>query len=96
MENIIDEIRKTSNWAYDDFFKNHKEHSEITSRYVHLDLLFEPRREHTNKIQLSRKCPLKDIITANKSNTVILGQPGSGKTTSIKAFCAAAFTASTE
>jgi len=83
-ENIIDEIRKTSNWAYDDFFKNHKEHSEITSRYVHLDLLFEPRREHTNKIQLSRKCPLKDIITANKSNTVILGQPGSGKTTSIK------------
>jgi hypothetical protein len=83
-ENIIDEIRKTSNWAYDDFFKNHKEHSEITSRYVHLDLLFEPRREHINEKQLLRKCPLKDIITANKSNTVILGQPGSGKTTSIK------------
>jgi hypothetical protein len=83
--NIIDEIRKISNWAYDDLFKNpNTEHSDITSRYVHLDLLLEPRRKHTNISQLERKRPLKEIILANTSNTVILGQAGSGKTTSVK------------
>jgi hypothetical protein len=82
--NIYSEIAKTSKWAYDDLFKNHKNHSKIDSRYVHLDLLLTPRRDHVNKNQLLKKQPLKKIILANRSNTVILGQPGSGKTTSVK------------
>lgn len=83
-KNIIDEIRKTSNWASDDLFKNHNNHSDITSRYVRLDLLLTPHRELLYESQGQKKQPLCDIIKENNGNTVILGQPGSGKTTSVK------------
>jgi len=65
-------------------FSNHKNNFNIYKRYVHLDLLLEPRRLHVNKEQLKSKKPLDEILKENNNNIVILGQPGSGKTTSTK------------
>lgn len=81
--NIIDEVRKTSKWAYYDLFEN-KSNSGIQSRYVPLDLLLTPYKERISVSEQIEKRSLKEIIAENKGNTVILVQPGSGKTTSVK------------
>lgn len=82
-KNIKEEVRKTAKWAYFDLFES-RNNSEIQNRYVPLDLFLTPHRERTNVSEYCPKKPLKKIISENRGNTVILGQPGSGKTTSVK------------
>lgn len=82
--NIITEVKKGYNWASADLFPNHINSFNIFKRYVHLDLLLEPRRNHTSENQLKNKLPLERILIESNNNIVILGQPGSGKTTSVK------------
>lgn len=81
---IIEEVKKGYGWASSDLFANHQNSFNIFKRYVHLDLLLEPRRNHTSNKQLDNKKPLEKILIESNNNIVILGQPGSGKTTSVK------------
>ncbi len=82
-KNLEDEIRKTARWAYYDLYESNY-NSDIQSRYVPLNLLLTPHKERSKVSERSPKRSLKDIISEDRGNTVILGQPGSGKTTSVK------------
>lgn len=82
-KNLEDEIRKTARWAYYDLYESNY-NSDIQSRYVPLDLLLTPHKERSKVSESIPKRSLKDIISEDRGNTVILGQPGSGKTTSVK------------
>jgi hypothetical protein len=83
-EAVIKELQETYKWASMDLFKNHNDNYDIYKRYVHLDLYLTPRRLHSSRDEIADKKPIKEVLISKKNNLAILGQPGSGKTTSMK------------
>jgi hypothetical protein len=81
---VIKELQETYTWASRDLFKNHNNNDGIYERYVHLDLYLTPRRLHSSRNEVADKKPIKEVLISKKNNLAILGQPGSGKTTSMK------------
>ncbi len=51
--------------------------------YVDLDYYVTPTRLHFNN-ENSKKCRIDEIIEITNNNIIILGQPGAGKTTTVK------------
>ena len=80
----IDDIR---NWASRVSFMDMRGSKQISSIYVELDTYLMPLRTHFSDSERFSRKPLKEAVFNNKRHAVVLGQPGAGKTTSMKKIC---------
>lgn len=81
-DNLSSHLRQVKNWAEEVSFKDSFQAKSINDIYVNLDLSLIPRRrqlEDQKHIQTIKF----DALSLDK-HIVILGQPGAGKTTSLK------------
>lgn len=85
-DNFQYELSKTVNWAHEVSLKEFNYRQNIQSIYVELDLYFSLRRSYQIDEEL-KKHKFSEILNEYKEHLIILGQPGAGKTTSLKHLC---------
>ena len=83
-DNISSHIKYVNNWSKDVYFRDLGASSkELNSIYVNLNYFLTPKDCEFIKCSI-KKVELHDIFKNDAKHTVILGQPGSGKTTTMK------------
>jgi len=87
-ESLEFHLKQTELWSSDISFKDNKTPKSLDNTYIELDTYVSPRKGLTRTNQ-SQSTTLSDFIKLNLStyNLTILGQPGAGKTTSVKKLC---------
>jgi predicted NACHT family NTPase len=83
-ESLVSHISMVENWSNEVNFKDLSNSKTTSNIYVHLDFYLTPSK---NQFETSNsKTKIEEILNTNK-HAVILGQPGAGKTTSMKFLC---------
>lgn len=90
-EAMNNHIRTVKNWSNEITFKDLKSSKQISEIFIPLDLYVYPRRIRFEKEEKIDKIPLLDVIGKERNHLTILGQPGAGKTTSMKFICQSIF-----
>jgi predicted NACHT family NTPase len=87
-------MEKVINWSKEVGFKDMEGPKNIFDTYIPLDFYFNPvRLDHTRQKRSARKrFSLEQLFASAKNNIVILGQPGAGKSTTMKFLCQKLFT----
>jgi DNA replication protein DnaC len=84
-ENAINYHKKaTEVWAKTISFKDLQKSKETTKVYVELDFYLTPRKLFVDEDLKEKLINIKDVFESASQNIVILGQPGAGKTTTMK------------
>jgi predicted NACHT family NTPase len=86
-EAINNHIRSIKNWSSEVSFSDLKKAKITTNVYVNLNIYLYPRRIRIGTRETIKKVPLKSIIENRPRHVILLGQPGAGKTTSMKYIC---------
>ncbi len=90
-KDIIDSLtlhlQSVNTWSSEVNFSDLKHVKSTTKVYVELQLYFQPLRVRISESEKSDKFELKNIFKHSESHIALLGQVGSGKTTSLKYFC---------
>lgn len=86
-ESISAHLQSVKNWADEITFSDLKKSKATSQVYVDLDLYIYPKRLRLTEDEIIDIKPFNDIINNNKDHVLLLGQPGSGKTTSMKYVC---------
>jgi len=84
-------IRSVKNWSNEITFKDLKSSKQTSKIFIPLDLFVYPKRIRMDFDEKIRIIPLLEIFNKEKNHLAILGQPGAGKTTSMKFFCQSIF-----
>jgi len=85
-ENMDHHRKVVSQWSDKINLKNMANAKKIENAFVHLDLYLIPRSIRLVKEEDLKKNRLMEFLSNLDHNAIILGHPGSGKTTSIKYF----------
>ncbi|WP_308601017.1 NACHT domain-containing protein [uncultured Dysgonomonas sp.] len=80
-------VQSTKNWADEIIFSELKKAKSTNDVYVDLDLYIYPRRIRISLDESIPKMPIDTVVSKENSHILLLGQPGSGKTTSMKYLC---------
>ena len=90
-ESLNAHIQKVKNWSNEITFEDLKSSKVINQVFIELDMYVYPRRIRIEETELINKLPLSRIFEYEKKHLLILGQPGAGKTTSMKFLCHSIF-----
>lgn len=88
---LSEHINDIKSWSREIGFKDLLGVKNISAIYIELDTYLTPLRSHIDPCELSQMKPLTRAVFDDESNCVILGQPGAGKTTSMKKLCSLFF-----
>jgi len=83
---LIEHMKEVENWSREISFRDLQNPKELNNIYINLDLELTPNRLRLDTLE-SSKTNLIDIFDSNCRNLVILGQPGAGKTTTMRYIC---------
>lgn len=86
-QNIEEHISVIERWAQIIKFSDLDKKKSLGSVYIQLDTYLVPAKKHFSVIEKKRKITLEKAVLNGKDHCVILGQPGAGKTTSLKKIC---------
>lgn len=84
-------IQNVKNWSNEITFKDLKNSKQTTNVFIPLDLFIYPQRIRMDINENIQVIPLLDIFKIESKHIAVLGQPGAGKTTSMKFFCQSIF-----
>ncbi|WP_119788877.1 NACHT domain-containing protein [Flavobacterium anhuiense] len=88
---LIEHVQKTKNWSSEITFKDLKASKDVQQTYIELDMYVYPRNIRMYENEAIQTIPLNKIFSSSKNHFAILGQPGAGKTTSMKYLCQSIF-----
>lgn len=88
---INQHLRTVKNWSGEITFKDIKTSKQVSEIFIPLDLYVYPQRIKIDLDETIKITPLLEIFKKEKNHLAILGQPGAGKTTSMKYICQAIF-----
>jgi hypothetical protein len=87
-ESLTLHLRSIKNWSDEVSFSGIKKAKSTIDIFVELDLYVYPRRLRIEENEQIQSIPLREIFEqSDRRHFVILGQPGAGKTTSMKRLC---------
>ena len=85
---ISEHQREVKQWSEEISFKDLLKPKSTSEVFVPLDIYLLPQRQRSSVHEQLRSASLQSIVkSSDVSHLVILGQPGAGKTTSIKHLC---------
>ncbi|EDY83481.1 hypothetical protein VDG1235_3108 [Verrucomicrobiia bacterium DG1235] len=86
-EAIAGHIKEMTNWCSEISFKDLKQPKPISGFYIPLDFYIFPQSRRVSGEEKIEKLSISEIFNQSKRHSILLGQPGAGKTTSIKNLC---------
>jgi hypothetical protein len=90
-KSLINHITHVKNWSSEVIFKDLKKAKRTQDVYIKLNTYVYPRRNRINDEEEIEEIGLLDIFKSEDSHIAMLGQPGAGKTTSMKFICQSIF-----
>ena len=84
---IESHTREVASWSSEISFKDLQRPKATSEVFVPLDIYLLPRRNRFSVDEASLSAPLEELLSRSIGHVIILGQPGAGKTTSIKHMC---------
>ncbi|OGU67109.1 MAG: hypothetical protein A2279_05200 [Stygiobacter sp. RIFOXYA12_FULL_38_9] len=80
-------LRDVKNWSSEVSIKDQQQSKLTKDVYINLDLYIYPKRIRISQDERIDIIPFKNIFENANNNIILLGQPGAGKTTSMKHLC---------
>lgn len=87
VQNIQKHISEIERWAHIVNFSDLDKKKTLGSVYIQLDTYLLPAKRHFSIIERNKTIALEKAVLEGQDHCVILGQPGAGKTTSLKKIC---------
>jgi hypothetical protein len=81
---ISKHIEENLRWATNISFRDATKSKTLTDIFVDLDLFITPRKLRIDSKENIPTIPINELLTDTEKNLILLGQPGAGKTTSVK------------
>jgi predicted NACHT family NTPase len=86
-QSIYIHLKSVKNWSGEVSFSDIKQAKRTTDVYIELDLYVYPIHRRISRTEQIENVPLLAILEGSNNHFVLLGQPGAGKTTSMKYIC---------